>query len=65
MEGEVCCWSNGEREIRLWEEANRDEQETGSWRDKQEEKGGRFVGAKCMQEEECSDISLARKHLHV
>lgn len=38
-------------------------QEVG--RDKQEEKRGRFVGAKCMQEEERSDTTLARKHLHV
>lgn len=38
-------------------------QEVG--RDKPEEKGGRFVGAKCMQEEERSDTTLVRKHLHV
>lgn len=36
-----------------------------NWRDKQEERGDRFVGEKCMQEEERSDLTLAGKHLHV
>lgn len=64
MEGEMCCWSGKEKlGYGKKQMGTSRKQEVG--RDKPEEKGGMFVGAKCMQEEERSDTTLVRKHLHV
>lgn len=46
MEGEMCCWSKWEREIRLWEEANGNKQETGSWKGQAGRKGRYVCGCK-------------------